>query len=146
MKACNKKFALALSIGLACVAYQSSAWADRLDEIKNRGTLICGTVGTVPPFRYQDPKTRKTTGYDVEVCDLVAEYLGVKNEVKLVAVPARIPEVLHGRIDVAAAAQGWTPERAKQVAYSYAYYSTSSGLAAPASKGISSWDVIPGRP
>lgn len=145
MKTCSKRFALGMAIGLTCMAHQTSAWADRLDEIKARGTLICGTVGTVPPFSYQDAKTRQTTGYDVEVCEIIAKHLGVKNEIKLVAVPARIPEVNQGRIDVAAAALGWTPERSKQVAYSYAYYSTSSGLAVLESKGINSWADMDGK-
>ena len=46
----------------------------------------------------------------------------MKLELKLISVPARIPELMQGRIDVLAANLGYTPERAKQIAYSDSYY------------------------
>lgn len=116
--------ALALPMTLASVA----AKADQLDDIKARGSLVCGTLGTSEPFSYQDKTSRELVGYDVDVCKLVADSIGVKVEYKLLAVAARIPELDSGRVDVLAANLGWTPERAQQISYSHRYYVTPQKL------------------
>lgn len=116
------KYASAILVaGFGLGAFASSAAADQLDEIKARGTLICGTIGTVPIFNFQDPQTRKIVGYDIDICDEVAKELGVTPEVKVISASARIPEVNQGRIDIIAGALAWSPERAEQVDYSYTY-------------------------
>src|SRR3546814_12487806 len=61
-------------------------------------------------------------GYEVDLCKEIANYLGVKLEVKMISVAARIPELVAGRVDVVAANLGWSPDRAKQIDYSYADY------------------------
>lgn len=104
------------------------AQADQLEEIKSRGNLICGTLGTSEPFSFQDKATRAIVGYDVDVCKLVADKLGVKVEYKLLAVAARIPELQSGRVDVVAANLGWSPERAEQIEFSHRYYVTPQKL------------------
>lgn len=110
---------LAVSLLLSGVAQ-----ADVLDDIKARGTLVCGTLGTSEPFSFQDTQTREITGYEVDLCKKIAEHLGVKLEVKMIAVAARLPELAAGRVDVVAANLGWTPERAQQIDYSYQHYVT----------------------
>lgn len=87
--------ALALVTGLA--------QADQLADIKAKGTLVCGTLGTAEPFSFPNPQTREVQGYDVEFCNAIAKSLGVKLELKLIAVAARIPELQQGRVDVVAA-------------------------------------------
>lgn len=116
----KSKFALSLLAGLAFWA--NAVQADQLDDIKKRGTLVCGTLGIAEPFSFANAQTRETQGYDVDFCRAVAKSLGVKLEIKLVAVPARIPELQQGRVDVLAANLGWTVERAEQIAFSNGYY------------------------
>src|SRR5438046_9728115 len=112
-----------ISFGLAAVALfvGQTARADQLADIKQKGTLVCGTLGTAEPFSFPNPQTRETQGYDVDFCAAVAKSLGVKLELKLISVPARIPELQQGRVDILAANLGWTPERAAQIAYSDSY-------------------------
>ncbi|RTQ32958.1 transporter substrate-binding domain-containing protein [Variovorax gossypii] len=112
--------ALPLLAGLTLSA--AAAHADQLEDIKKRGTLVCGTLGIAEPFSFANPQTRETQGYDVDFCGAIARSLGVKLELKLVAVPARIPELQQGRVDVLAANLGWTAERAEQIAFSDSYY------------------------
>lgn len=107
---------------VACLGMASVAHADALSDIKARGTLVCGTLGTSEPFSFQDPKTRQVVGYEVDLCQAIADDLGVKLEIKMIAVAARIPELAGGRVDVVAANLGWTPERAQQIDYSYQHY------------------------
>ncbi|MCM2502474.1 ABC transporter substrate-binding protein [Aureimonas altamirensis] len=117
---------IALAIGISIST--GAARADALDDIKARGQMVCGTLGTSQPFSYQDPATRQLVGYDVDVCKLVADKIGVPVEYKLLAVAARIPELESGRVDVLAANLGWTPERAQQIAFSDQYYLTPQKL------------------
>ena len=112
---------LAAAIGLV-VVLAPAAHADTLQDIKARGKFICGTMGTAEPFSFQDPKTRAVVGYEVDMCQAVADSLGVPLELKLIAVEARIPELIAGRVDVVAANLGWSPERAQQIDYSHQHF------------------------
>lgn len=112
---------LAAAIGLVAVL-APAAHADTLQDIKARGKFICGTMGTAEPFSFQDPKTRAVVGYEVDMCQAVADSLGVPLELKLIAVEARIPELVAGRVDVVAANLGWSPERAQQIDYSHQHF------------------------
>jgi len=106
----------------AALAAAGVAQANVLEDVKSRGTLVCGTLGTSEPFSFQDPKTREVSGYEVDLCRKVADSLGVKLEIKMISVAARIPELAAGRVDLVAANLGWTPERAQQIDYSYQHY------------------------
>ncbi|CAB3694616.1 ABC transporter glutamine-binding protein GlnH [Achromobacter deleyi] len=109
------------ALGLVA-ALAPAAHADTLQDIKARGKFICGTMGTAEPFSFQDPKTRAIVGYEVDMCQAVADSLGVPLELKLIAVEARIPELIAGRVDVVAANLGWSPERAQQIDYSHQHF------------------------
>ncbi|WP_164139902.1 transporter substrate-binding domain-containing protein, partial [Stenotrophomonas maltophilia] len=65
---------------------------------------------------------RQIVGYDVDICQKVAESLGVALELKPIAVEARIPELIQGRVDILAANLGYTPERAQQIDFSFSYF------------------------
>lgn len=119
---------LALLASLLALAHVAVAHADALADIKQRGTLICGTLGTAPPFSFQDPKTREIVGYDVDFCKGIANALKVRLQIKLIAVDARVPELLQGRVDVVAANLGYTAQRAQQIDFSDAYFAGPSKL------------------
>lgn len=131
---------VALTAGSAAVAR-----ADQLADIKARGTLVCGTLGTAEPFSFQDPKTREIVGYDIDMCRKVADGLGVKLEVKPMAVEARIPELLQGRVDILAANLGWSPERAQQIDYSYSYFVSQQKVMVATDAGITTLDQLAGK-
>ena len=114
----------------AAALLAQAAHADQLADIKQKGTLVCGTLGTAEPFSFPNPQTRETQGYDVDFCAAVAKALGVKLELKLISVPARIPELMQGRVDVLAANLGYTPERAQQIAFSDSYFVSNQMVAA----------------
>lgn len=137
---CALAFTLPLSAGALGAAH-----ADALSDIKERGTLICGTLGTSEPFSYQDQAKRELVGYDVDVCKLVADKIGVKVEYKLLAVAARIPELDSGRVDVLAANLGWTADRAKQIDFSHQYYVTPQKLLVRANSDIKTIEDLEGK-
>lgn len=102
--------------------------ADQLQDIKQKGELVCGTLGTSQPFSFQDASTRELVGYDVDFCKLVAEKLGVQVKFKLLSVAARVPELNEGRVDILAANLGYSPERAEQIDFSNVYYVSAQKL------------------
>lgn len=132
--------AAALAAGLS-----GTAWADQLADIKARGKLICGTLGTAEPFSFQHPQTRQIVGYDVDICQKVADALGVPLELKTIAVEARIPELLQGRVDILAANLGYTPERAQQIDFSHSYFVSQQKLLTTKESGIASIEKLAGK-
>ena len=134
-----------LAVGIAFAAGSAAAHADQLADVKARGTLVCGTLGTAEPFSFQDPKTREIVGYDVDMCHKVADALGVKLELKPMAVEARIPELLQGRVDILAANLGWSKERAQQIDYSYSYFVSQQKVMVAADSGIKTLDQLAGK-
>ena len=71
-----------LCLALACgvLAAATPALANKLDDIKARGTLICGVKDSVVPFGFIDETTKQLTGFDVDLCRGIAEYIGVAPE------------------------------------------------------------------
>lgn len=132
-------------LGLATLLAAGAANADQLADIKARGKLICGTLGTAEPFSFQHPQTREIVGYDVDICQKVAESLGVTLELKPIAVEARIPELIQGRVDILAANLGYTPERAKQIDFSYSYFVSQQKLMVTKESGITALDQLAGK-
>lgn len=111
-------------LGLATAAaalVANTAMANKLDDIKARGTLICGTQNASSPYGFQDPKTREYVGYDVDMCKAIAKQMGVKLEHKPLSTEARIPELKMGRVDIVAGSMAYLPARAKEVDFSLQY-------------------------
>src|SRR6266581_2391055 len=138
-------FQVAAAVLLFITGVGGVAKADELADVKARGKLVCGTLGTAEPFSFQDPKTREIVGYDIDICRKVAESLGVTLELKPMAVEARIPELLQGRVDILAANLGWSKERAQQIDYSYSYFVSEQKVLVSADSGISALEQLSGK-
>ncbi len=98
--------------------------ADTLDAIKKKGVLVVGVKDSTPPFGYVDQRTRTIVGYDVDFAAAIAKRLGVKLEIKAVTSASRMPQLLEGNIDMIAATMTKTPEREKQIDFTYTYFMT----------------------
>jgi polar amino acid transport system substrate-binding protein len=106
----------------AMLATAGIAHADALADIKARGTLVCGTQNASEPYAFPDAATRQVVGFDVDVCQALAQGLGVKLQHRSLSTDARIAELKTHRVDVLAAAVAWMPARAKQVDFSDQYF------------------------
>ncbi|CAB5678205.1 Glutamine-binding periplasmic protein precursor [Delftia tsuruhatensis] len=129
----------------ALTAFGPHAHADQLADIQARGRLVCAVLGIFEPFGYTDPQTRGVAGYDVDICHAVGQRLGVKAEIRPVADEARIPELQRGHADLLAAGLAHTPERAAQVDYSHAYYTSRNVLAVNRQRGYRSTGELAGK-
>jgi len=98
--------------------------ADTLADVKKKGVLVAGVKDSTPGFGYIDEKTREIVGYDVDFCKAIAKRLGVKLELRPVTSATRMPQLIAGNIDIAAATMTITPERAQQIDFSYTYFFT----------------------
>lgn len=135
------KLSLSL-VGYLLVAGVGAAHADQLADVKASGKLVCGTMGTFEPFSFPDPKTREIVGYEVDLCRGIADAIGVKLEVKPLAVEARIPELTQGRVDVISGALGYSDERAQQIDYSTTSFVSRQLLLVKSGTGVTKLDDV----
>ncbi|MGB6104980.1 MAG: transporter substrate-binding domain-containing protein [Pusillimonas sp.] len=136
---------LALCAATLSLGWGSSAAANRLDDIKARGTLICGTQNASSPYGFQDPNTRQYVGYDVDVCMAIGKEMGLKVEHKPLSTEARIPEVRLDRVDMVAGSVAWLPQRAEQVDFSKQYLQGAIKVLVKDDAGIASLKDLAGK-
>lgn len=100
----------------------AAAHADRLDEIRARGSLICATLGNNEPLAFADPQSGQIVGFDVDMCSAIADKLGVKMRQRSLTVEQRLPALIQGDVDLVSAALGYTRERARQIDFTASHY------------------------
>ncbi|QPQ25356.1 MULTISPECIES: ABC transporter substrate-binding protein [Lonsdalea] len=141
---CVKSRLMASSLLMLSVV-SATASANQLADIKARGELVCGTLSTTEPLGFTDPKTLKIVGFDVDICQALAEQLGVKMVQKSLSVEARIPELQIGRVDVLSAALGYTAEREKQIDFSSSHFQVPLKVLVPAAAGYKTLADLDGK-
>ncbi|RYC47995.1 transporter substrate-binding domain-containing protein [Pectobacterium zantedeschiae] len=133
----------ALVLGLFGIT--GAASANQLADIKTRGELVCGTLSTTEPLGFTDAKTLKVVGFDVDICQGLADQLGVKMVQKSLSVEARIPELQIGRVDILSAALGYTTEREKQIDFTSSHFQVPLKVLAPVAAGYKSLADLDGK-
>lgn len=118
----NWKKALALLAGaaMASAAALMPATALTIKDIKDRGTLVVGSLVDYPPFGLLD-SNGQAVGYDPDLAKEFAEELGVKLQILPVTSANRVQYLLSGQVDVLFATLGITQERLKVVDFSVPY-------------------------
>ncbi|HEX7686266.1 MAG TPA: ABC transporter substrate-binding protein [Burkholderiaceae bacterium] len=125
-----------LAAAIVATGLVSAAHADQLDDIKKKGELVVGVLGTDEPNSFLDPKTREIVGYEVDLAKAIAAKIGVKPVFKQLAVAARIPELQQGRVDLLAASLTHNKERESQVDFSLTTFVTGQKAIVKNSSGI----------
>ena len=121
------------------------AAADRLDEVKARGKLIVGVSDTTPPFAFKRPGESAIVGYDIDLVRAVAKRLGVALEMVALSSAERIPLLQQGKLDFVATSMTRTPERLKEIDFSYIYFVTPHAVIVKKSSGITSVKQLAGK-
>ncbi|WP_419694582.1 transporter substrate-binding domain-containing protein [Mesorhizobium muleiense] len=111
--------AISLAVPMLAMA-NAPASAITLEEITSRGSVRIGVVTGAPPMGMVD-ESGNPTGYDVDVANLIAGYLGVKAELVPLTPPSRIPALQTGKVDFLVATLAPTGERAKTVMFTQPY-------------------------
>lgn len=102
-----------------------------------------GVLVGAPPFGSIDA-TGKPIGYDSDVANLVAKYLGVEATLVPLTPPARIPALEAGRVDFLVSTLAPTPERAKAVTFTIPYNIIQTGIYSAKGRKIKGWDDLKG--
>jgi polar amino acid transport system substrate-binding protein len=119
--------------------------ADQLGDIKAKGTLVCGVLGTDAPNSFVDPATREIVGYEVDLCDAVAKKIGVKPVIKQMAVAARVPELQQGRVDLLAASMTHNKEREALIDFSLTTFVAGQKVMVRKSSGVTALAQLAGK-
>ena len=124
----KKKLAVLLALVLVAVFSVSLAEnTDRLSQIKERGYITIATEGDWAPYTYHD-ESNALVGYDVEIGQAIAEYLGVEARFNEAPWHSILAGVDAGRFDIACNGVSYTPERAEKYNFSTPYLYTPSVL------------------
>ncbi len=108
-------------VSLLPLFYNFTANAD-VNEIKKKKVLVVGVKDSLYPFGFVNEKSRTLEGYDIDFAKAVADKLGVSIELKPVTSANRIPLLMEENVDLLACTMTITPERAKQIDFSYPYF------------------------
>lgn len=140
----RRAFAIS-AITAAMLGIASPARADQLDDIRKKGELVVGVLGTDEPNSFIDPKSREIIGYEVDLARAVAAKLGVKLKLKQLAVAARIPELQQGHIDLLAASLTHNKEREAVIDFSLTTFVTGQKVLVKKDSGIRNVAELSGK-
>ncbi len=140
-----RRLSIIVAMVLAMALCASVAMADKLQEVKARGVLMCGVKDAVVPFGYIDEDTKKLVGLDIDICNYIAKELGVKAEFKPVTSATRIPMVVQGSIDLAAATMTHKIARDDTIDFSITYFMDGQKLLVKKGAGINSVADLKGK-
>jgi polar amino acid transport system substrate-binding protein len=129
----------------ACGEDDTGGTAESGVDLVNSGQLTTCTHLPYRPFQFE--QGGKIVGFDVDIVDLVAKELGVKQEI--VDTPfegIQSGEDLNARkCDLAAAAMTITPERQEKIAFSDPYFDANQALLVKKGSGITSFEDLKGE-
>ncbi|MDK2954700.1 MAG: polar amino acid transport system substrate-binding protein [Desulfovibrionales bacterium] len=117
----------------------------KIDQIKQRGKLVCGVKDAVVPFGYVDEATNQIVGFDVDMCDYVAKKLGVELELKPVTSATRIPMLAQGSTDIAAATMTHKLSRDDVIDFSITYFMDGQKILVGKDSGVKSVADLAGK-
>ena len=133
-----------LTIPAFVLALTLPAAADKLDDIKARGSLLVGVTETSPPFSFRGAD-QNIVGYDVDLADRVAKSLGVATRKIPIINVERIPALQQDRIDLVAVGMTRSKGRARDIDFSFAYLDSPHKVLVWTSSGIAHIAQLAGR-
>ncbi|MBG0790321.1 MAG: ABC transporter substrate-binding protein [Desulfovibrionaceae bacterium] len=137
-----KRLVLVLALVLSFVFAASIASAGKIEDVKAKGTLVCGVKDSVYLFGFIDPETKELAGLDIDICKYIADKLGVKVEFKTVTSKNRIPMLVQGSVDMLAATMTHKFSRDEQIDFSITYFMDGQKLLVKKGSGIMSADDL----
>jgi polar amino acid transport system substrate-binding protein len=120
---------LGITAALLC-STGSFAFADKLQDVLDRGYLIAGSGSTNAPWHFKD-ENNELVGFDIDMLRLIAKGLfddASKIEFVNQSGDARIPNLATDKVDVTCQFMTVTAGRAQQVEFTVPYYREGVGL------------------
>lgn len=94
-----------------------------LSRIAQRGELVVGMTGDMPPFNMRD-KQGQVIGFEADIARYVAEGMSVKLRIEAMDFAELIPALESGKIDMVISNMTMTPERNFKIAFVGPYFSS----------------------
>ena len=135
---------ISLLAGALVMLAPPAADAQTVNDIVKRGKVRIGVNSGAPPFSVVDA-TGKPVGYDVDVSNLFAMYLGVPVEITPYTTAARIPALEADKVDLVVATLSPTPERARVVMFTMPYSTFQLVIIAPKGSKIKGIEDLAGK-
>jgi polar amino acid transport system substrate-binding protein len=135
---------LGILLGAVLAVAGFAAQAQTVNDIVKRGKVRIGVNSGAPPFSVID-QNGKPVGYDVDVANLIAKYLGVPVEITPYTTAARIPALEADKVDFVVATLSPTPERAKVVMFTMPYSTFRLVVIAPKNSPIKKIEDLAGK-
>ena len=105
----------------ACLLSVRAEEDGSVQEITGWGVLRVGTTGDYMPMSFLDPETNTYVGFDVELAEDLAAYLGVEIEYIPTSWPTLMEDTLSGKFDLAVCGITITDARKEQALMSDGY-------------------------
>ena len=122
----------------------SIAYADKLQDVLDRGYLIAGSGSTNAPWHFKD-ENNELVGFDIDMLRLIAKGLfddPTKIEFVNQSGDARIPNLATDKVDVACQFMTVTAGRAQPVEFTVPYYREGVGLMLMADGKYANYDEL----
>ncbi|WP_230420742.1 substrate-binding periplasmic protein [Actinomadura soli] len=145
----TKRWALGAGLAAALTLTATACGGDEGATVQGvklieKGALTSCTHLPYPPFQFEDKKTGKVVGFDVDIIDLVAKKLGVTQ--KIVDTPfetMKTGSALNaGKCDIQMGGMTIKPDRVKFMDVSSPYFDATQSLMAKKGSGITSLDDV----
>lgn len=119
----KRLFAVLLVISLLIPAALSAEGISprSLEEIRSSGVLLVGTAGDYQPMSYLDPDTNTYVGFDAELAEDLAAFLGVEIRYVKTSWPTLMEDTLACKFDLAVCGITITDARKEQALMSAGY-------------------------
>ncbi|WP_329185359.1 glutamate ABC transporter substrate-binding protein [Actinacidiphila glaucinigra] len=118
------------------------------DRIKKNGKLVVGVKADQPNLGYQDPGSKKYSGFDIEIAKMIAADLGFdesKIEFKTIQSANRETALSGGQVDYYVGTYTINDERKKSVSFAGPYFVAGQDLLVKKGSGIKSTDDLKGK-
>ncbi len=105
----------------SCFIFTNVLKADKLADIKKAGVMVAGIKYDFKPFGFIN-KSGSIVGFDVDLLKYIANKLNVGLKFKQVTSKTRIPMIVSGEVDVAAASMTHKHKRDHVIDFSISYF------------------------
>lgn len=114
-----------LLVFTACAEYQTRQYSPSsspvIDRIMDRGELVVGTMGKMPPLN-MTTKDGDLIGMEVDLAKAIAAAMDVKTRFETMAFSELLPALQAGKVDMILSGMTITPERNLKVAFVGPYF------------------------
>jgi ABC-type amino acid transport substrate-binding protein len=114
-----------------------------LEKIKRTGVMTSANTFSYPPFGFIE--NGKQVGFDVDLANQIAERMGVKLVYEQIDFRGIIAALTSKRVDLLITGMVYTPDRAKQIAYSEPYFDGGVAAAYRTNKPLKEADELIGK-